>query len=519
MRTIRLHKTAWILAIALAACGDSASDGGAAGSGGGGGSGVPGDNGFTQPGAQDFGEFRQILDDGGIPGPDTLDPLGFFAEHKLDYPAADCGETVCMHTMLAVADNLVTGSGATVLQIGLNSPLSPDELERPPLNLVLALDVSGSMEGESIEALRSGLTRMLEFLEPEDRISLVTYSDGAAVAIEWAGLEEKAALQSAILALTPGGSTNIYDGLFTAYEVASAHLDPARQNRVILLSDGVATSGIKSPAKIKSLAAAWAAEGVATTTIGVGSDFDATIMKAVAEVGSGAYYFLEDPVAVKEVFTEEVQTFLVPAALDVRLDVSMAEGYDVQEVYGTNGWEGGGAGGTVTIPALFLAGRTTSTEPVDGGRRGGGSAILVKLTPRQGDAKLDEPNLVGNLALTWTDPASGDQKQQLVSVDNPNEPGIVPSGGFFTTKTMEKAFAMLNIYVGLKLACSSAASGSPEAARTVLTELRLKAVAWNEAYLDPDISADVIVMDKFLKNLEQVASPVYQPVPDSWLWY
>ncbi|GMV42766.1 MAG: hypothetical protein AMXMBFR64_44820 [Myxococcales bacterium] len=510
-----MRTASWILLVALFGCGDSDSSGGSAA----GGTGLPGDNGFTQPGAQDFGEFRKILEDGKIPGPDTLDPLGFFAEHKLDYPAADCGANVCAHTMMAVADNLLTGSAATVLQLGLNSPLTPDTLDRPPLNLVLSVDLSGSMEGEPIEALRSGLTRMLEYLEPEDRISLVGWSDEAEVIFEWLGLEEKAAIQAAILDLKPRAATNIYDGLFTAYQVASAHMDPARQNRVVLLSDGVATSGIKSPVKIKSLAAGWAAEGIATTTIGVGTAFDATIMSGVAEVGAGAYYFLEDPLAVKEVFTEEVLTFLVPAALDVRIDVSMAEGYDIQEVYGTNGWVGAASGGTIEIPALFLAGRKTSVEPVEGGRRGGGGAILFKLAPRKKAKKLDEPNQVASVALQWVDPATGDPQQQLLAVDNPNEPGVVPSGGWFSTKTVEKAFVMLNIYAGLKLACTSAGAGSPEVARTVLTDLRARVTAWNETWLDPDISADVAVIDKFLANLGAVTTDIKQPVPSNWLWY
>ena len=55
--------------------------------------GNPGSTGLSQAGAQDFGLFRDILDRGELPGPDTLDDLGFFAEHKLDYPAASCGDT------------------------------------------------------------------------------------------------------------------------------------------------------------------------------------------------------------------------------------------------------------------------------------------------------------------------------------------------------------------------------------------------------------------------------------------
>ena len=107
------------LALALAACGssdDAAGESSAAPADPG-----PGATGISQGGAQDFGLFRQILEDGGIPAPDTLDDLGFFAEHKLDYPAPSCGGDVCMHGLLGVMGNMISGSSCTLIQIGMNS--------------------------------------------------------------------------------------------------------------------------------------------------------------------------------------------------------------------------------------------------------------------------------------------------------------------------------------------------------------------------------------------------------------
>ena len=64
-----------------------ADDSAFAGDGGDGGGDGP-DSGVGQGGAQDFGLFREILLAGDIPGPDTIDDLGFFAEHKIDLPDA-----------------------------------------------------------------------------------------------------------------------------------------------------------------------------------------------------------------------------------------------------------------------------------------------------------------------------------------------------------------------------------------------------------------------------------------------
>ena len=57
----------------------------------------------AQGGAQDFAQFRALVEAGKVPTPDTLDPVGFFAEHALDMPKADCGKDVCVHPFLAVA--------------------------------------------------------------------------------------------------------------------------------------------------------------------------------------------------------------------------------------------------------------------------------------------------------------------------------------------------------------------------------------------------------------------------------
>src|SRR5262245_39625293 len=131
----------------LAACAKDAEDSGAAGDGGEQGVGP----GVGQGGAQDFGQFRAILEAGGIPGPQTLDDVGFFNEHKIELPKADCGADVCLHGELGVMGNMITGSNCTTVMLGMNTPIDPSALERPPLDLALVIDTSGSMSGEPID--------------------------------------------------------------------------------------------------------------------------------------------------------------------------------------------------------------------------------------------------------------------------------------------------------------------------------------------------------------------------------
>ncbi|HMY21290.1 MAG TPA: VWA domain-containing protein, partial [Polyangium sp.] len=294
----------------------------------------PGSTGITQPGAQDFGLFRQILDAGKIPAPSTLDDLGFFAEHKLDYPQPACGNDVCMHGMLGIMGNMITGSSCTLVQIGMNSPIDVSQIQRPPLHLVLAVDTSGSMAGAAMDYVKAGLAAMIPSLQATDKVSLVTYSSTAKVVLDYANASDAATLENAFKSIYAAGSTNLYEGLFQAFSIADKHFQPGMQNRVIFLSDGVATAGIQTDTKLVSLAASYAKKGIGVTTIGVGKDFDVEVMRDLGEVGAGNFYFLEDPKAVVEVFTDEVDTFLVPVALDVKFDVSVGGGYAVRGVNG-----------------------------------------------------------------------------------------------------------------------------------------------------------------------------------------
>ncbi len=483
-----------------------------------------GATGLGQGGAQDFGLFRQILEDGEIPHPDTLDDMGFFAEHKLDYPAPNCGKDVCIHALGGAMNNMISGSTCTIVQLGLNTPINPATLQRPPLDLVLAIDVSGSMAGVPISAVRSGLSAMLPHLDAGDRVTIVAYDDEAEiVATDLDAVADVVALDQVITRLEPGGATNIYDGLFVAFDHAAAQREPGREARVVLLSDGAATAGLVAAERMHALAAAYAREGIGLTTIGIGKDFDVDVMRGLAEVGAGNFYFLEDPAAAREVFTEEVASFLHPVALDVEIAFSTGVAYTARRFYGTRNFEAGMGGGTIHIPALFIAGRRSSQAPIDDGRRGGGGAILIELLPRAANEltnlRLAGEDLghVGNVAISWTDPVTRQRLQSTTTITSPHAPDTVPVEGWFTDPTVEKGFVMLNVFAGFELAANLALDRDPGAARGVLSELASSVASWLDANPDPDIDDDLTYIDLFIANLETVANqtPLARP-PEPW---
>jgi Ca-activated chloride channel family protein len=463
--------------------------------------------GVGQGGAQDFGLFREILDDGGIPGPETIDDLGFFAEHKIDLPEPTCGEDVCIHGMLGVMGNMISGSNCTVVLIGMNTPIDPAQIERPPLNLVIAVDLSGSMSGEPIDRVRNGLLRMRDSLEPEDRITLVGFADEAEVIVEYVAGDSVELATAIGSLLQPTGSTNIYAGVREAFEMVDAHAQAGWQNRVLLVSDGLATVGITSDEKIEGLAAAWSELGYGLTTIGLGSDFDVELMRTLAEVGSGSFYYIEDYAAVEEVFEEEVQAFIVPLAEQVAIDATVFEGYDLRRVYGTKQAETWGNNAAIEIPILQIAHRVGDDDN-ENGRRGGGGAILLELLPTG-----EDPGEVGHIDFQYAVPGTGELVVQSVDITSPLGPWETPENGFFANDSVAKGFVMLNIYVGFEMAAERAEVGDDAGALSILEPLAVSVESWLSSNADEDVEDDLFYIHKFIENLEARGSTTNSPNP------
>jgi Ca-activated chloride channel family protein len=470
--------------------------------------------GVSQGGAQDFGQFKQILEDGNIPAANTLDDVGFFNEHKIDLPAPDCGNDVCAHAMFGTLGNMITGSDCTVVLLGLNSPIDPANLERPPLNLSIAVDTSGSMAGEPMRFVRDGLTNMLDSLVEGDRVSLVLFGTEADLVIENASFDDPLLLE-AITNLRASGSTNIYDGLQLAFRTAQEHADLDRQNRVILLSDGQATAGVTDGNVILDMATTYSDFGFSTTTIGMGDDFDVDLMRQLSEVGSGAFYFLQDPSAVQEVFAEELSYFLVPLAEQVTIEATPGTAFRLRNVYGTKLFTMGESA-QIDIPNLQLAHRQSDADQ-EVGRRGGGGAIILELLPRSGETF----GQAATVDFSYTDPISGDRISQQIDVETPFDTPLSPLDGFFEEDSVDKAFVMLNLYVGFRAAAQSAEVGAWGESLSTLQNLDVAVGNWLRDNPDADIEDDHRYVRMFMDNLETtIANLEPEPVEDDgdWLW-
>jgi Ca-activated chloride channel family protein len=480
---------------------------GAAGSSGASATQTPGSFGNVGTGGgQDFAAFRAALAAGLIPAPASLDATGFFAEHFTSLPAPTCGQTFCLHGLLSVSPDLARGGEWTLLQMGMNSAIDPATITKPPLDIVVVLDRSGSMAASGkMDYAHQGIKLLIEALGDADTFTFIAFDDKVETLFGPARVADKASVEAIVDGVQPRNGTDIFDGLEAGYKAALSVGDETQQRRVIFLTDGLPTVGDVDHGHIEAMSAGYNAKYIGLTTIGLGGDVDAGLLRQLSEQGGGNFYFAEKPAAVQEVFTQELAFFVAPIAYDLKLTFDKLPAYSVKNVYGTNLWKATAAGGAVSIPSVFLVSRTSSMPDATGGRRGGGSAIMAELGPDATQIPAAGACDVARLHLEYRLPGSTTIETQdaTISYDVGNV-GLVTTGdaaaGYYSSRDVEKNTIILGVFVALRDA-TALAQTNPAGALTALTAFQPKFKVRIAGWADADLIDDVAIVQQYVDVL------------------
>ena len=164
--------------------------------------------------------------------------------------------------------------------------------ERPPLNLCLILDQSGSMGGTPIKTVRTAAKKLIDSLSPQDRISVVSFDHKAQLVVPNQAVTDPDAIKQAIKGIRAGGGTAIDEGLKLGIEeVAKGKTGTVSQ--IFLLTDGENEHGDND--RCQKLAQLAVGYSVTVSTLGFGERWNQDVLEQLADAGNGSLTYIQSP--------------------------------------------------------------------------------------------------------------------------------------------------------------------------------------------------------------------------------
>jgi len=271
-------------------------------------------------------------------------------------------------------------AGRKLVRIGIRG-YDVQRSTRPRANLVFLIDTSGSMnEPNKLPLVKQSLNMLLDSLDGDDSVAIVTYAGYAGTALAPTPASQKARIRSVINSLGAGGGTAGAEGIRQAYALAEQNLDPHGVNRVILATDGDFNIGITDQGELKGYIERERGKGVFLSVLGFGmGNYNDALMQTLAQNGNGTAAYIDTINEARKTLVDEASSTLFTIAKDVKIQVefnpaTVAEyrliGYETRmlarEDFNNDRVDAGDVGSGQTVTALYEVTPVGGPRTVDG---------------------------------------------------------------------------------------------------------------------------------------------------------
>eukprot|EP01084_Bolivina_argentea_P137718 242543_1 len=311
--------------------------------------------GFKTGGAQDINTFRQGVNNNYLPLPSSITFEGIFSDYYFRTDVnnkQNCQQLFCPTYSSAVVTNPFNKeSYEYYLSVGLNSNIKTKDFKRKKLNLVIVLDISGSMKSRIdyisdatyLSVAKKSIVSLLKHLNDDDRIGIVTFDHNAYIKKDLASVSktDMKYLSQTILNIRSGGSTNMDLGYKTATKLfykedrESWIKDVEYENRIIFLTDAMPNTGETRAGEMFYELKRNAWSKIYTTFIGIGVNFNSDLIKRISNVRGANYFSVHSESDFMKRMSSEFEYMVTPLVFNVKLSLQSTRNiYTIDRVIG-----------------------------------------------------------------------------------------------------------------------------------------------------------------------------------------
>ena len=347
-----------------------------------------------------YTNVRRMIDDGMDVPPDAVRIEEFINYFDYDYTDPSDGEPFAVHTELS---DCPWNDETELLMVGINTKGFDAVLdERPAMNLVFLIDVSGSMyDDNKLPLVQKSFSMLTDNLTAADRVSIVTYAGSDEVVLEGADGNDRKKILRAINDLEAGGSTAGAAGINTAYDIAQKYFIDGGNNRVILATDGDLNVGLSSESELTRLIEEKRESGVFLSVLGFGTgNYKDNRLEALADYGNGNYSYIDSEREAKKVLVDEMSGTLFTVAKDVKFQLE----FNPANVKGYR---------LIGYENRVMAAEDFNDDTKDAGEIGAGHSVTVLYEIVPADSKME----LGESELKYASDSEGVMGDELLTVN------------------------------------------------------------------------------------------------------
>ena len=360
--------------------------------------------GFSTGGAKDTNNFRENIKNGYFPISTDITYNGLFYDYYFDTGRKTESEHLFSPSYsCAISKDPISYKNEYYMTVGLNSNIKESDFQRKKLNLVVVLDISGSMDStfssyyydrfskdsknifksdddkkSKMEIANESVNILIDQLKADDRFGIVLFNQVANTLkqIELVSEMDINSTKHLISGIKAEGGTNLEAGYSEAIKLLEKYKNSDKseyENRIILITDAMPNYGVTSTKGLLSYIKDNADKGIYTTFIGVGVDFNTKLIEEISDVMGANYYSVHNSKEFKERMGEQFEYMVTPLVFDLSLKLK-SDDYNIEMVYGSDSLNAQ-KGDLMKVNTLFPS-KTSEKGEVKGG------IVLIKLKER-----------------------------------------------------------------------------------------------------------------------------------------